>query len=168
MRTTVGHRLPRAALAWLIAAALVAGCAEAPVVEPPPSPVTVVIEAVATAGANPDAAGRASPVAVRVYELTEEGAFSRAELFALWEREAATLAATSLARHDFALAPGGGGEARFQLDSRVRVIGVAAAFRDFRNARWRTALAVPEKPEPGSTIRLVVTVDGLAVKAAWQ
>lgn len=155
-------------LAGLLVAAGVTGCAKAPVVEPPPPPVTVVIEAAASASANPDAGGRASPVSVRTYQLTEDGAFTRAEFFALWEQEAATLAATLVARHEFALVPDGRGAVRFQLDPKVRFVGVAAAFRDFRNARWRAIVAVPEQPEPGSTIRLLVSVDGLAVTAAWQ
>lgn len=167
MTGNLGHRLPRPVLAFLLAAVGAAGCADAPVVDPP-LPVTVAIEAGAAASVNPDAEGRPSPVAVRIYQLAEDGAFSRAELSALWDREAEVLAAASVARHDLLLAPGGRGAVRFELDPRVRAIGVAAAFRDFRNARWRTSVAVPEKPEPGSTIRLMVTVDGLSVTAAWQ
>jgi type VI secretion system protein VasD len=159
--------LPRPALAWLLAVAGAAGCADAPVVEAP-LPVTVSIEVSAAAGVNPDAEGRASPVAVRVYQLADSGAFSRAEFFPLWDQEPAVLAASSVARHDFGLVPGGSSAVRFELDPRVRTIGVAAAFRDFRKAVWRTSVAIPEKPEPGSTLRLKVTVESLAVTAAWQ
>lgn len=168
MRKSDGHRLPRALVAVLLAALSAAGCAKAPVVEPPPPPVNVVVEMGATPGVNPDAAGRASPLTVRVFQLTEDGAFSKAEFFALWEQEAATLAATVVGRHETVLAPGGTGEIRFQLDPKIRVVGVAAAYRDFRKARWRTSAAIPEQPAPGSTIRLQVTADSHAVTAQWQ
>lgn len=168
MRKSVGHCLPRELVAVLLVALSAAGCAEAPVVEPPPLPVSVVVETRATPGVNPDVAGRASPLTVRVFQLTEDGAFSKAEFFALWEQEAATLAATAAGRHEMVLAPGGTGEVRFQLDPKVRVVGVAAAYRDFRKARWRTSVAIPEQPAPGSTIRLEVTADSDAIKAQWQ
>ncbi len=168
MSSTVRHRRSRPALAGLLALAALAGCAEAPVVEPPPPPVAVTVEVRATTSVNPDAAGRASPVALRVYPLKEDGAFLRGEFFAIWEQEAATLAAASVGRHDLALAPGGRGEVQFMLEPGVRFIGVVAAFRDFRSARWRATVAVPGQPGPDSNIRLLVTVDGLAVTAAWQ
>jgi type VI secretion system protein VasD len=169
LRKSDGHRLPRALVAVLLAALSAAGCAKAPVVEPPPPPpVNVVVELRATPDGNPDAAGRASPLTVRVFQLTEDGAFSKAEFFALWEQEAATLAATVVGRHETVLAPGGTAEIRFQLDPKIRVVGVAAAYRDFRKARWRTSAAIPEQPAPGSTIRLQVTADSQAVTAQWQ
>ncbi len=154
------------AIAWLFAA-----CAKAPVIEPPPPPpppVSVVVEAVAAADVNPDPEGRASPVIVRVYQLADDAAFGKAELFPLWDQEAQTLAATVVGRHEMRLAPGGRGEFAFKLDPKVRSIGVAAAYRDFRNATWKTSVAIPVEPVPGSTIRLVVSVGGSAVTARWQ
>ena len=147
---------------------LVSGCAKPPVIEPPPLPVTVAVDVAAADSANPDATGRASPVTVRVYALTDETAFSKADFFVLWEREAEALGATSLGVHEFPLAPGAAAQTTFKLDPAMRVVGVAAAFRDFRSASWRTSVAVPAAPAPGSTIKLTVTVDNHAVIASWQ
>jgi type VI secretion system protein VasD len=152
----------------LAAALCAAGCAKAPVVEPPPAPVSIVVAASATSDANPDAEGRASPVLVRVYQLADATAFTKAELLPLWDQEAATLAASLVARHELRLEPGGDGQVGFELDPRVRSIAVAAAYRDFRGANWRAVAQVPDRPAPGSTLRLVVDVERLTVAARWQ
>jgi type VI secretion system protein VasD len=157
------------AFAVLAAALGAAGCAaKAPVVEPPPAPVSVVVTASATPDANPDAEGRASPVLVRVYQLADATAFTKAELLPLWDQEAATLAASLVGRHELRLEPGGDGEVGFELDPRVRSIAVAAAYRDFRSASWRAVAPVPERPVPGTTLRLVVDVESRTVAARWQ
>jgi type VI secretion system protein VasD len=171
LKSVVTHRLVRVAGPVLAVAVLVAACAKAPVIEPPPPPplpVSVRVEAAAAADVNPDPEGRASPVIVRIYQLADDAAFGKAELFPLWDQEAQTLAATTVGRHEMRLAPGGRGEFAFKLDPQVRSIGVAAAYRDFRNATWKTSVAIPENPAPGSTIRLEVSVAGSAVTARWQ
>jgi type VI secretion system protein VasD len=126
------------------------------------------VTASATLDANPDAEGRASPVVVRIFELTDAAAFNGAELLPLWNQEAATLAASLVARHELRLVPGGDGEVGFELDPRVRSIAVAAAYRDFRSASWRAVAQVPERPMPGTTLRLVVDVEGRTIAARWQ
>lgn len=171
MESVFRHRSLRVVGPLLAVAALVAACAKAPVIEPPPlppPPVSVVVEVIAGADVNPDPEGRASPVVVRIYRLADDAAFGKAELFPLWDQEAQTLAATAIGRHELRLAPGGRGEITFKLDPQVRSIGVAAAYRDFRSASWKTSVAIPENPAPGSTIRLVVGVGGSAVTARWQ
>jgi type VI secretion system protein VasD len=171
LKSVFRHRLLRVAGPVLAAAALVSACAKAPVIEPPPPPpppVSVVVEAVAAADVNPDVEGRASPVILRIYQLADDAAFSRAEFFPLWNQEAQTLAATAVGQREMRLAPGGRGEFAFKLDPQVRSIGVVAAYRDFRNASWRTSVAIPDSPAPGSTIRLVVSVGASAVTARWQ
>ena len=54
---------------------------------PPPPPV-LTLTITGTADQNPDAAGRASPVAVRVYQLSGTAKFEQADVFALKDREA--------------------------------------------------------------------------------
>jgi len=162
------RRSPRAASLAVAAGLLATACAKPPVIEPPPPPVSVAIEATAAADVNPDLDGRASPVTLRLYELADDAAFGKAEFFPLWDQEAATLAATLVARHEFVLAPGANAEVQFELDPKVRAIGAAAAYRDFRSATWKTRIAIPEQPVPGSTIRLVVDVGSRAVALRWQ
>jgi type VI secretion system protein VasD len=168
LRNLFKHRLPCVGGLLLAASLLAAGCAKAPVVEPPPPPVSVLVEAVAAGDVNPDLEGRASPVIVRIYQLADEAAFAKAEFFPLWDSESATLATAVVGRNEIRLAPGARGEVRFKLDPKVGSVGVAAAYRDFRSISWRTSVAIPEQPEPGSTIRLLVSVDRGAVAAQWQ
>jgi len=168
LRNHFKHRLPCVGGLVLAASLLAAACAKPPVIEPPPPPVSIVVEAVAAADVNPDVEGRASPVIVRIYQLADAAAFARSEFFPLWDQESATLAAAVVGRDEIRLAPGARGEVGFKLDPKVRHVGVAAAYRDFRSVRWRTSVAIPEQPEPGSTIRLMVSVDRGAVAAQWQ
>ena len=164
--TTTRHGLWHAA--WLVAAvALVAACAKPPVIEPP-KPVSITVEATAGADANPDAEGRASPVTVRVYQLADAAAFSSADLLAIWNQESATLGPASTGRYELPLAPGGRAAADFTLDPATRTLGVVAAFRDYRGARWRVSVPVPVPVAPGSKLTLAVVVGRDVVSARWQ
>lgn len=168
MKNHSKHRSPCVGGLVLAASLLVTACAKPPVIAPPPPPVSVVVEAVAAADVNPDVEGRASPVIVRIYQLADAAVFDKAELLPLWDQESATLAATVVGRDELRLAPGARGDVRFKLDPKVGHVGVAAAYRDFRSVRWKASVAIPEQPEPGSTIRLLVSVDRGAVAAQWQ
>jgi type VI secretion system protein VasD len=168
LRNHFKHRLPCVGGLVIAASLLVAACSKPPVIEPPPPPVTVAVEALAAADVNLDVEGRASPVIVRIYQLAEDAAFAKAEFFPLWDQESATLAAAVVGRNEIRLAPGARGEVSFKLEPKVGHVGVAAAYRDFRNVSWKASVAIPEQPEPGSTIRLLVSVDRGAVAAQWQ
>src|SRR6516225_1133771 len=87
-----------AACCMLVLGALVAGCA-AP---PPPKPVVtqVSLTLTAAADANPDARGRASPLAVRVYVLKTPGAFQSTDFFTLYDKDVATLGADLIQREE--------------------------------------------------------------------
>ena len=163
-------RSVNAQLAALAAATfLLHGCAKAPVIEPPPPPPPpVVLDVVVTAqaGLNPDPGGRPSPVVLRIYQLTDAAAFTGADFFALWEHEAETLTASLARRQELVIAPGGRASERLQLEPGVRGVGVAAAFRDIRDARWRS---VVDAPAPGTAgqgpTRLEIVLDAKSVTA---
>jgi type VI secretion system protein VasD len=155
---------------WVTAlalAALVSGCGSAPVVEPPP-PVTVAVNITADANLNPDVQGRASPLVVRVYELTDGSAFAAADFFALWGQEKVVLAATPAQRQEFSLAPGAAATATLKLDADVQQIGVAAAFRDIRNSTWRVVVPVSQDPKGPRTLNLIVRAEGKNITATIQ
>jgi type VI secretion system protein VasD len=157
---------PSEALAF-VATALLAACAKPPVIEPP-APVTIAVDLAAQPDVNPDPNGRASPITVRVHQLAEAGEFGKADFFALWQHDAATLGAAALGRHEVQLAPGASGSVSFKLTPEMRSVGIVAAYRDFRKATWRVNVPVPPEPAPGSTIRLAVSVKADAVTAQWQ
>jgi type VI secretion system protein VasD len=119
----------------LVLGALVAGCA-AP---PPPKPVVtqVSLTLTAAADANPDARGRASPLAVRVYVLKTPGVFQSADFFTLYDKDVATLGADLVQREEVQLLPGENKKLAFTLQPDAKLIGVIAAYRDLEHATWR-------------------------------
>ena len=82
----------------LVPALALAHCGPSP---KPPAVLTLTL--VGSAAQNPDTSGKASPVAVRIYQLTQTAKFERADVFALTEREAATLGQDSAGSQEFVL-----------------------------------------------------------------
>lgn len=153
-----------AGAAALVLLVLSAACGKPAIVEKPP-PTTVAVDIVATVAVNPDADGRPSPLAVRVYQLTNSTAFMKVGLDSLWYGEEASLGAELVSRDEFMLAPGAGAKGSMTLDPRTRYVGVAAAFRDFRNATWRKVEPVPGPPEGVPDLSLTVALDVASLNA---
>lgn len=145
--------------------ALIAGCGGAPAVEPPPPPVTVTVSIAATADVNPDAEQRPSPLVVRLYELADAESFSRGDFFALWSQEQATLADSLVKRHELVLSPAGSTSRTLTLDPRVQAIGVAAGYRDIRNAVWRAVVPVAQDPKAPRALTISVEAAQRALTA---
>jgi type VI secretion system protein VasD len=122
-------------------AALVA-CSTPP---PKPQPVNIKLNITASADVNPDAQNRPSPIVIRIYQLKDDAAFKDADYFALYDKEEATLAAALVSRVEFELAPGEKKTVDFSLSPDTRFVGVAAAYRDIRNAQWRAQSGSAEK-----------------------
>lgn len=127
------------------ALAVLAGCGGSPLAPSPPQPFAATLTVQASVEVNPDAAGRASPVFLRLYQLKDAGAFSNASYDALQSQEAATLGDSVIAREELPLAPGASQELQLKIEPQTRFIGVIADFRDIPNARWRAVTTAPEK-----------------------
>jgi type VI secretion system protein VasD len=128
------------AVLWLVAVGLLVGCAAKPVKLSP-----LRAQFVVSADANPDASGRPSPIVVRLFQLSEEGAFASADFFALYDKEKEVLGASLLSREEYVLTPGESRPVEIALNPQARHLGVLAAFRDIRSARWRAVTRAPEK-----------------------
>jgi len=113
----------------------------------------------AAASTNPDTRGRPSPIVVRVYELRALGAFNNADFFSLFEKESETLGPELVGREEYTVQPSETKPYQRQLQPDTKFIGVAAAYRDLENSRWRQSAAVPASRE----ITLTVGVDKQAV-----
>lgn len=137
----------------LAVVALLAACAPAPP-PPPPPPGIVELTIKAAADLNPDVSGRASPVIVRVYQLTSPVKFSSADFFALFDREAATLGADLLGREEVAIPPGEERKLTINLKPDATTLGVAASFRDIDKAEWRATSDVPPHGTTPATAEL--------------
>lgn len=146
---------PAAPLLLVIFLAL-AGCASSPAQRP----VQVRTQLSSAADINPDASNRASPLVVRVFELRSDAEFAGADFFALYEREKQALGEALIEREEFVLQPGTKRQLQLPIASDTRFIGVIAAYRDIRAARWR-ALA----PAPRKTAGDVFSRDRIAIDA---
>jgi type VI secretion system protein VasD len=127
---------------------LLAGCAALMACSTPPpkpQPVNLKLNITASADVNPDAQNRPSPVVIRIYQLKDDAAFKGADFFALYDKEEATLAAALVSRVEFELAPGEKKTVDYSVSPDTRFVGVAAAYRDIRNAQWRAESGTVEK-----------------------
>ncbi len=122
--------------ATLALPALLAHCAS----PPPPAVLDLVIAA--GADQNPDPSGKAAPVAVHMYQLAATAKFERADVFALIEREKATLGDEVMASEEFVLSPGENRTISRELKAGVQFIGIVVLFRDIDHATWRAIAKV--------------------------
>jgi type VI secretion system protein VasD len=121
---------------------------------PPPPPV---LDLTIKGGAD-----RASPVAVRVYQLAGTAKFEQSDIFALKDAEAKTLgteAAPGSSSQEFLLAPGDTKQVKIDLKPGVSSIGVAVMYSNIDAAKWRAD--APAQPHGPTT--LTATVGKLAV-----
>ena len=121
---------------------------------PPPKVERTRLTLAATADSNPDATGRPSPVVVRVYQLKTDVAFKGAEFFALFDDDMKVLGPDLIGRNEYTLAPSEKRTMEFDVSADAQFVGVMAAYRDYRNAQWRTVLQAPR-----STPEVAVAVE---------
>ena len=128
---------------------------------PPPPKPPPVLSLTITGGTdqNQDSGGRASPVAVRIYQLSGTAKFEQTDVFALKDREAPTLGAESQGSQEFLIAPGEKRTVTISLKPLVSSIGVAVMYRDIDRARWRTT----QPANANGQTKISVTVGKLAV-----
>lgn len=141
-----------------------AACASSRTDEPPVRTKTYLQ---AEGDLNPDQTGRASPVVVRVFELKSDAEFTAADFYALYEREKETLGSSLLSRQEYVLRPGQKDELWLPVPRNTAYIGVIAAFRDIRSAKWRTVARAPHKGFTDAfsrdTVRITATHGGIAL-----
>jgi len=142
-------------IASVIVCALLSACASS---RNDTTPVQVRTKLTAAADVNPDAAGRASPLVVRVYGLRTDPEFSKADFFALYDREKETLTAAMTNSQEYVLQPGESREVRVPMSRDARYVGVVAAYRDIRGARWRVVSRAPRKRWTDAFSRDVITI----------
>lgn len=124
-----------------------------------PDPTLLNLQITTTADANPDARRRASPLVLRVYELSGHALFDTADFLALFERDRETLGPEMLGKEEWVMPPGTVRALDKKLAPEVRHLGIVAGYRDLERARWR--LVVPVKAQVRNTVR--VRADARAV-----
>lgn len=109
---------------------------------------------------NPALNGRASPLVVRVYELSSWDAFHNSDFFDLYDNAETALVGDLISADEIVIRPGEDYEYTMSLDPRTRYVGIVAAFRDIQNARWRLVSEV----EPRGYDTINVSIDRLTLK----
>lgn len=108
----------------------------------PPKPAVIQANVTVAGDANPDARGRASPVVLRLFELTNLGAFQSADFFSLIERDKEALGGELVAKEEITLLPGEKKHFDRPLQANTRFVAVVAAFRDLEKSSWRASIPV--------------------------
>lgn len=119
-------------------------CAKSP--PPPPKPTSIVLEIQSSADLNPNAEGRASPLALRVYELKSLADFDKADFVSLYGNDKGLLGSSLVQKHEFILQPEDRKSLSFETADDTKAIAAFAAYRELEQAQWRaTAPVVPHK-----------------------
>lgn len=137
--------------------ALVACGGKPPKEDKPPIPAAAPmlrVNVTAAADANRSPGGQALPIVVRLYELKARGAFSGADFFSLYDREAKTLGGELIAREELTLSPGQTRQIVKPLDPQVRYLGVLGAFRDIDRAAWRSLVPLADGRDNALDVRV--------------
>ena len=108
---------------------------------------------------NPNRKGRASPVVIYIYELTDGVPFDDADFFSIYDNEAATIGTVLLGKVEIELTPGESRTLERTLKAETRHLGVVAAFRDIDNAKWRASMPIPEH----SKVNLKLNLESLSI-----
>lgn len=153
----------RAALNWVLGLAVVGALAScAPPPPPPPEPTIAQVTITAAGDANPDPTGRASPTVVFVYALKPGAPFDTAPADVLLGGELGDLA-TSMSRiARIVIAPGKDRKEIFTVPDDTARIGVAAEFRQFDTAAWRST--APVTANSVTLLTATVSTNNVSVK----
>ncbi len=146
----------------LVGAALVSACAT----EEPPPPTVIVAQVSAVASLNPDSEGRASPLVVRLYELTAGSPFDSADFFDLYDQDKATLGETFVAVDEIRVLPSETKTITRTLQPSTRFVGIVAAFRDVQLSTWRGLTEIPLNQT--TTYDLMLDSLSVSIKPAQQ
>ena len=124
----------------------------------PPS-TKLVLDIDADPQINVNEAGQPSPIVVRLYELKDLAAFTKADFFDLFDDDAKALGSDLVNRREFEIKPGDKIHIEDTAGSTARQFAVVAGFRDQQNATWRDTRTIDAQ----TTNRLIVKVTALAV-----
>ncbi|WNW12462.1 type VI secretion system lipoprotein TssJ [Pseudomonas sp. DTU_2021_1001937_2_SI_NGA_ILE_001] len=142
-------------------ASLLSACSTPAPETPGEAERAVTLDLHASAALNPGATGQPAPVRVRIFELKNAAAFSRADYFALAERAAQTLGPDLVDQDEVLLRPGETRSVVRPLNPATRHVGLVVGYREIDRARWRTVLDV--SPRQGQQYR--IDLDAQAVRS---
>jgi len=121
---------------------LLTACSSAPVV-PEPETVPVDLDISTSDDINPDFENRASPIVIRIYQLTHIDTFDNNDFFTLYEKDQTVLAKDLLYREEIELTPGQKlSKKAFEINRKSKYIAVLAAYRDLDKSQWKSIITI--------------------------
>ena len=126
----------------LSAVFILSACGGGETTIPAPPPLTINLTITAAENLNPDLENRASPIVIRIYQLTHIDTFDNSDFFALYENDQNLLAKELKFREELEIKPNQSSIKTFDLSSGSKYIAVLAAFRDLDNAQWKSFLLI--------------------------
>lgn len=98
---------------------------------------------------NPDIEKRASPIVIKIYQLTQIDTFNNSDFFTLYEDDKSILAKDLKFRKELEIKPDQSYVIPLDIDSASKYIAVLAAFRNLDKAQWKSFLEIdPLNPQP--------------------
>ena len=116
-----------------------------PTPPPQPSPTRIILDIQAATDVNPGPGDQPLPLAVKIYQLKNTGAFNGADFFSLYEEPDATLGAALVAHEEVVVKPGGSTLLERTLEESTRHLGLVAAYRNLDEAVWRATVPTPSQ-----------------------
>jgi len=131
-------------LMLLAAYILVSGCMSVnSLIKGDKQAIDLEVQVNASASINPDLKGRASPVEIRLFQLSSITEFDQSDFFDLYR--SAPLSSSLLDTRIFIIKPGQNVHMEVELNKETQYIAVIAAYRDIDNAIWRDHVQVRDE-----------------------
>jgi len=131
-------------LSGLLAITSLVGCS---LIKPIPDNFTISINT--SSDLNPDNDDRASPVVLRIYELSDAKLFNESDFFDLYDEDTEILGKAILKKQEMELNPNESRKLEMILTDKTNFIGFIAAYRDIDSAKWREVHAVKTQKPTG-------------------
>ena len=123
---------------------------------------SMVIEIEAAGNINPTAAGRASPLVLKLYQLQSPAVFNQVDFLALYDADERTLGKDLVRKEEVVLQPNEKRTLAFEPPAETKAIGMFAVFRNYERAQWRAVAVV--RPHKSNVIRLDVRGTNLTMR----
>lgn len=122
----------------------------------------LVIKASATI--NPDEKGKASPVFIRMYELTEIGPFEKANFIDLYEKDEEVLGGSLVAKKELArFIPNLDRKEKFVLNEETRYVALYAEFFRYKDAKYKVIFPVTAKNIFSNAVKININANTLTL-----
>ena len=142
-------------IGFIVSAVLLTSCATINAIVPPSTDLMFNV----SEDINPDKSGRASPVVVKVFELSSRTIFDTQDFFTLYESPEKILGPDLLKKDELELQPEQLKEHKMVLNKNTRYIGFVVAYRNIDGSRWRAVV----EADPTGYKNITLNIEKLAI-----